>query len=146
MLSSMNATLYLSAKVLHLFFVISWMAGIFYLPRIFVHYVEGSAAGEDVRRLKVMARKLYHFTSMVAVFALASGLWLWLGFHISGGWLHVKLAAVLLLIAYHISMRIYMKRMQGGGQLPSATTLRWYNELPVFILAVILCMVIFKPF
>jgi protoporphyrinogen IX oxidase len=142
----MNATLYFSAKVLHLFFVISWMAGIFYLPRIFVHYVEGSAAGEDVRRLQVMAKRLYHFTSMVAVFALASGLWLWLGFGISGGWLHVKLAFVLLLIAYHISMRIYMKRMQRGGQLPGARTLRWYNELPVIILAGILCMVVFKPF
>jgi protoporphyrinogen IX oxidase len=142
----MNATVYLSAKVLHLFFIISWMAGIFYLPRIFVHFVEGSAAGEDVGRLKVMAKRLYHFTSMVAVFALATGLWLWLGFGLGGGWLHVKLTFVAMLIAYHISMRIYMKRMQNGGQLPSATALRWYNELPVLFLAVILCMVVFKPF
>jgi protoporphyrinogen IX oxidase len=142
----MNATVYLSAKVLHLFFIISWMAGIFYLPRIFVHFVEGTAAGEDVGRLKVMAKRLYHFTSMVAVFALATGLWLWLGFGLGGGWLHVKLAFVAMLIAYHISMRIYMKRMQNGGRLPGATTLRWYNELPVLFLAVILCMVVFKPF
>ena len=142
----MNAIAYPSVKVLHLFFVISWMAGIFYLPRIFVHFVEGSAAGEDVRRLKVMARRLYHFTSMVAVFALASGSWLWLGMGIGGRWLQVKLAFVALLIAYHISMRIYMKRMENGGQLPSATALRWYNELPAFVLAVILCMVVFKPF
>lgn len=142
----MNASLYPWAKALHIFFVMSWMAGVFYLPRIFVHFVEGGAAGEDVRRLKVMARKLYHFTSMVAVFALASGLWLWLGFGFAGGWLHAKLAFVLLLIAYHISMRIYMKRMQNGGQLPSATTLRWYNELPVFILLGILLLVVLKPF
>jgi putative membrane protein len=142
----MSLTLYLSAKVLHLFFVISWMAGIFYLPRIFVHFVEGAAAGEDVRRLKIMARRLYHFTSMVAVLALATGAWLWWGMGFSGGWLHVKLAFVAMLIAYHISMRIYMKRMQSGGKLPGATTLRWYNELPAIILAVILCMVIFKPF
>lgn len=57
----------------------------------------------------------------------------------------MKLALVALLIAYHISMRVYMKRMLNGGQLPSATTLRWYNELPAFVLAAILCMVIFKP-
>jgi putative membrane protein len=139
-------TVYSSAKVLHLFFIISWMAGIFYLPRILVHFVEGGAAGEDVRRLKVMAGRLYHFTSMMAVLALGSGLWLWLGIGIGGGWLHAKLAFVVLLIAYHISMRIYMKRMQSGGQLPSATTLRWYNELPVFILVPILCLVVFKPF
>ena len=90
----MNPRLYPYVKVLHLLAIISWMAGIFYLPRIFVHYVEGQRAGEDVRRLKVMARKLYHFTSMMAVFALASGLWLWLGFGFGGGWLHVKLAMV----------------------------------------------------
>src|SRR5688572_10055981 len=142
----MNATVYLSAKVLHLFFVISWMAGIFYLPRIFVHFVEGRAAGEDVRRPKVMAKRLYHFTSMVAVFALATGLWLWLGFGLGGGWLQVTLAFVAMLIAYHICMRIYTKRMQNDGPLPSATTLRWYNELPVLFLAIILCMVVFKPF
>jgi protoporphyrinogen IX oxidase len=143
----MSLPLYPTAKVLHLFFIISWMAGIFYLPRILVHFVEGGAAGEDVRRLKVMAKRLYHFTSMMAVFALASGLWLWLGIGMQWGkWLHVKLSFVVLLIAYHISMRIFTKRMQNGGQLPSATTLRWYNELPVFILLPILYLVVFKPF
>ena len=143
----MSPVAYFSVKVIHLFFIISWMAGIFYLPRIMVHFVEGSAAGEDVRRLQVMARRLYHFTSMVAVFALASGSWLWLGFGIGQrtSWLHVKLAFVALLIAYHISMRVFTKRMQNGGRLPSATALRWYNELPVFILAGILCMVVFRP-
>ncbi len=142
----MSPTLYYSSKVIHLFFIISWMAGIFYLPRILVHFVEGGAAGEDVRRLQVMARRLYHFTSMMAVLALASGLWLWLGMGFGGGWLHAKLAFVVLLIAYHISMRVYMKRMQSGGRLPSATTLRWYNEMPVFILLPILALVVFKPF
>jgi protoporphyrinogen IX oxidase len=73
-------------------------------------------------------------------------LWLWLGFGLGGGWLQVKLAFVAMLIAYHISMRIYTKRMQNDGPLPSATTLRWYNELPVLFLAIILCMVVFKPF
>jgi putative membrane protein len=142
----MASELYPYAKVLHLFAIISWMAGIFYLPRIFVHYVEGRAAGEDVRRLQVMARKLYHFTSMMAVFALVSGLVLWLGFGFSGGWLHAKLAFVAMLVAYHISMRIYMKRMQRDGRMPSTTTLRWYNELPLAFLLPILWLVVFKPF
>jgi protoporphyrinogen IX oxidase len=133
-------------KAFHLLAIISWMAGIFYLPRIFVHYVEGQTAGEDVRRLKVMARKLYHFTSMMAVFALASGTWLWLGFGFSGGWIHVKLLMVLLLLAYHISTRIYMKRMQRDAPLPSSTALRWYNELPLLILIAILWLVVLKPF
>ena len=136
----------LYVKALHLLFIISWMAGIFYLPRIFVHYVEGQRAGEDVRRLTVMARKLYHFTSIMAVFALATGIWLVLGYGFRGGWLHAKLLMVALLIAYHISMRVYMKRMQRGAALPSATTLRWYNELPLFILIAILWLVVVKPF
>jgi putative membrane protein len=133
-------------KALHLLFIISWMAGIFYLPRIFVHYVEGRAAGEDVRRLQVMARKLYHFTSMMAVFALATGIWLMAGYGFRGGWLHAKLSMVVLLVAYHISMRVYMKRMQRDAALPSATALRWYNELPLLILAAILYFVVLKPF
>ena len=133
-------------KAVHLLAIISWMAGIFYLPRIFVHYVEGMKAQEDVRRLKVMARKRYHFTSMMAVFALATGLGLWLGFGIGGGWLHAKLAMVALLIGYHISMRVYMKRMQVDGVLPGSTALRWYNELPLVILVLILYFVVLKPF
>jgi putative membrane protein len=136
----------LYVKALHLLAVISWMAGIFYLPRIFVHYVEGKNAGEDVRRLKVMARKLYHFTSMVAVFALASGLYLWLGFGFSGGWLHAKIAVVVLLIGYHISSRVFMKRMQRDAPLPRSATLRWYNELPLVLLLAILWLVVLKPF
>jgi protoporphyrinogen IX oxidase len=136
----------LYAKALHLLAIISWMAGIFYLPRLFVHFVEGRTAGEDVRRLKIMAHRLYHFTSVMAVFAIASGIWLWLGFGFSGGWIHVKLAAVALLVAYHISTRIFMKRMQRDAALPSATTLRWYNELPLLLLVAILYLVVLKPF
>jgi protoporphyrinogen IX oxidase len=142
----MNAALYPYVKVLHLLFAISWMAGIFYLPRILVHYVEGQKAGEDVRRLKVMARKLYHFTSAMGVLAIVLGLTLWLGFHISGGWLHAKLTLVALLVVYHISTRVFVKRMQRDEPLPRAVTLRLYNEAPVLILLGILWLVILKPF
>src|SRR6185437_13614500 len=78
-------------KALHVLAVIAWLAGIFYLPRIFVHYAEGHSRGEDVRRLVVMARRLFGFMTLMAVFALAFGLVLWLGFHDSGRWLMVKL-------------------------------------------------------
>src|SRR5512139_3946862 len=142
----MNAAWYPYVKTFHLLAIISWMSGIFYLPRIFVHYVEGQNAGEDVRRLKVMARKLYHFTSMLAVFALASGVWLWIGFGFGGGWLHAKLAIVMLLIGYHISARMFMKRMLRDAPLPRSVTLRWYNEAPVLILLAILWLVVVKPF
>ena len=133
-------------KAFHLLAIISWMAGIFYLPRIFVHYVEGLKAGEDVRRLKVMARKLYGFTTIMAVFALGSGTGLWLGFGFAGGWLHAKLAMVALLVAFHLSMRVYTRRLQSDGAMPGSTALRWYNELPLLILVPILYFVVFKPF
>lgn len=133
-------------KAAHILFVISWMAGIFYLPRIFVHFVEGQAAGEDVRRLKVMAKKLYHFASVMGVLAIASGLWLWLRHGFAGGWIHAKLTLVLLMVGFHLSMRVYSKRMINGGSLPGSTTLRWYNELPLVLLIGILWLVVVKPF
>jgi protoporphyrinogen IX oxidase len=133
-------------KALHLLFIISWMAGIFYLPRIFVHYVEGRAAGEDVRRLRVMGRKLYHFTSVMAVLAIVTGTTLWWVFwQGTGWWIDAKLGMVGLLIAYHITMRVYVKRMQADGVMPSSLMLRLYNELPLLILLPILYFVVFKP-
>ena len=133
-------------KAFHLLFIISWMAGIFYLPRIFVHYVEGRKAGEDVRRLRVMGRKLYHFTSVMAVLALLSGTTLWLVFwQGTGWWIDAKLGMVALLVAYHVTMRFYMKRMQADGTMPSSVMLRLYNELPLLILLPILYFVVFKP-
>jgi putative membrane protein len=133
-------------KTAHVLMVMSWVAGLFYLPRIFVHYAEGQRGGEDVRRLTIMARKLYHFMSVMAVLALATGGWLWLGYGITGRWLHAKLAMVLLLIAYHIAARVLMKRMQVGRALPGPVALRWFNELPLLALIPLLYFVIAKPF
>jgi putative membrane protein len=133
-------------KTFHVLMVMSWVAGLFYLPRIFVHYAEGQRAGEDVRRLRVMARKLYHFMSAMAVLSLASGAWLWLGYGITGRWLHAKLATVVLLIVFHVWMRVLMKRMQGDGALPSPLTLRVINEAPLLALIPLLYFVIAKPF
>jgi putative membrane protein len=82
----------------------------------------------------------------MAVFALGTGVWLMMAYGFRGGWLHAKLLMVALLVAYHISARVYMKRMQRDAALPSATALRWYNELPLLILVAILWLVVLKPF
>src|SRR3569623_1151590 len=137
---------YFVVKTAHVLMVMSWVAGRFYLPRIFVHYAEGLRAAEDVRRLKVMARKLYHFMSAVAVLALGTGLWLWLGFGVTGGWLHAKIAMVVLLIVFHIAMRVLMKRMQADAPLPGPTALRILNEVSLVALIPLLYFVIAKPF
>ncbi|PSL14070.1 putative membrane protein [Marinobacterium halophilum] len=133
-------------KMLHILAMTSWMAGIFYLPRIFVHYVEGREAGQDVARLEIMARKLYGFMTIMAVFTLGLGLWLWLGYSFSGGWLHAKLLFVALLIGFHFWCRAYLQQMQRGELSRSGRYFRLYNELPLLIFIPILIFVVVKPF
>ena len=133
-------------KMFHILAMTSWMAGIFYLPRIFVHYVEGKEAGQDVDRLKVMGRKLYGFMSIMALFTLGLGTWLWLGYGFSGGWLHAKLTFVGLLMGYHFWCYSYLKKMKGDKLDCSGRYFRLFNELPLLIFIPILIFVVVKPF
>jgi protoporphyrinogen IX oxidase len=133
-------------KALHLIAVIAWLAGLFYLPRIFVHYAEGRAHGEDVRRLVIMARRLFAFMTLMALFALAFGLWLWLGFHDEGRWLTVKLVLVLGLIGYHAACLALMRRLGVEGAFPGAATLRWFNEAALLLVVPIVILAVVKPF
>ncbi|HEX4024018.1 MAG TPA: CopD family protein [Steroidobacteraceae bacterium] len=133
-------------KALHVLAVIAWLAGIFYLPRIFVHYAEGRAHGEDVRRLIVMARRLFGFMTMMAVIALLLGLWLWLGFHDSGLWLMVKLLFVLALIGYHIACRVLLGRLIHQRPMPGSLALRLFNESALLIVVPIILLAVVKPF
>ena len=133
-------------KALHLFAVIAWLAGLFYLPRIFVHYAEGAIAGEDVRRLVVMARRLFTFMSIMAVFALLFGLWLWLGFHDSGRWLMLKLVFVLGLIGYHLACRVLLGKLERAAPMPSSFALRLFNEAALLLVVPIILLAVVKPF
>jgi protoporphyrinogen IX oxidase len=137
-------------KTLHLLFVIAWLSALFYLPRIFVHYVEGKAAGEDVRRLAIMGRKLYRFGHVMMALALLFGAWLWIWLAklhaLSGHWLHAKLALVAVLIVYYSFCKRLLLRAERGADLPSSTVLRVLNEAPVLIVLAILALVIVKPF
>ncbi|GAB6034496.1 CopD family protein [Galenea microaerophila] len=134
--------------VFHILFVMSWMAGLFYLPRIFVHYVEGQENGEGVDRLVVMAQKLYKFMTLIMMFAIGTGIALWvLYFPATAGWLHVKVTLVLLLLAYHLWCKVQVKRMAENHQLNhTGVFYRWMNEIPLFLLFGILVLVVFKPF
>ncbi len=106
-------------KTLHIVFVTSWFAGLFYLPRIFVNLAmvaPGSIAERD--RLLLMARKLMRFTTLLAVPAVGLGLWLWLGYGIGkgpgNGWLHAKLTVVLLLLGYHHACGVLLRKFVAG--------------------------------
>ena len=132
-------------KTFHIVAVMAWMAGIFYLPRIFVHYVEGRAAGEDVRRLLIMARRLFGFMSLLAIIAIALGLWMWLGYGDGGRWLHIKLVFVVGLIIYHAVCHQLLLRMRNDRPLPSGLALRLLNESALLLLVPIVALAVFKP-
>src|SRR6185437_236971 len=136
---------FLSIKALHLIAVIAWLVGLFYLPRIFVHYAEGREHGEDVRRLVTMARRLFGFMTLMAAFAITLGLWLWLGFHDSGRWLMVKLALVAGLIGYHLICGALLKRARAQGSLPSSRRLRVFNKAALLLVAPIIFLSVLKP-
>jgi putative membrane protein len=133
-------------KSLHVIAVIAWLAGLFYLPRIFVHYAEGAAAGEDVRRLIIMARRLYTFMSVMGGFAVLFGLWMWLGYHDTGRWLMIKLVFVLALIIYQGICRALKMRMQRAAPMPSPLALRILNESALLIVVPIILLAVMKPF
>lgn len=134
-------------KALHIVFVTAWFAGLFYLPRIFVNL----ALESDPRargRLLVMARKLYRFMTLLAVPALAFGLWLWLGYGIGAatGWMHAKLAIVVLLLGYHHACGRLLARFERGAPARSHVWFRWFNEAPVLLLVAVVVLVVVKPF
>ena len=137
----------LVVKTLHLWMVISWFAGLFYLPRIFVNLAMVPADSVAERnRLLLMAGKLYRFMTPLGVLAVASGLWLWLGYGFAGGWLHAKLALVGLLALYHWHCGRVLGEFWSGGNSKSHVWFRFYNELPVIVLLVVLYLVVLKPF
>ncbi|MGH8076124.1 MAG: CopD family protein [Lysobacter sp.] len=137
---------YLWTKTFHLVFVIAWMATVFYLPRILVNLVEAGDEPAVRARLLLMGRRLYGFGHTMFGLAAVLGVTLWLHFGIKGGWLHAKLALVALLLAYYIISGRWLKGGAAGRALPSARTLRWFNELPVVVLVAIVYLVLAKPF
>jgi putative membrane protein len=137
--------MYLWIKALHIVFIASWFAGLFYLPRIYVNLAQESNPAV-VERLLGMARRLYRFTTILMVPALLLGLWLWLGFGIKGGWLHAKLALVVLVIGYHHACGSLLKKFERGVNTRSHKWFRMFNEVPVLLLLAIVILVVVKPF
>jgi putative membrane protein len=134
-------------KSLHIIFVVSWFAGLFYLPRIYVNLAMVAEDSDAERaRLLLMARKLYRFMMPLAVLALVFGTWLWLGYGITGGWMHAKLALVLVLVAYHLYCGKLLKVFETQGNIRGHVWYRWFNELPVLVLAAVVFLVVLRPF
>jgi protoporphyrinogen IX oxidase len=132
-------------KAFHIIFVISWFAGLFYLPRIFVNLAMSTQEAER-ERLLLMAHKLYRFMTPLGVLALALGIWLWLGYGFTGKWLMLKLTLVLLLIFYHTYCGKLLKMFRLGLNTRSHLWYRWFNEIPVLLMSAIVILVVVKPF
>jgi putative membrane protein len=133
-------------KALHIIFMVTWFAGLFYLPRLFVYHAQATdPTGSE--RFKLMERKLY-FGIMLpgAALTIVFGVWLWLGYGISGGWLLAKLALVGLLIAYHVYCGKLLADFKHDRNRRSQVWLRWFNELPVLVLVGVVLLVVVKPF
>ena len=133
-------------KSLHLIFVVSWFAGLFYLPRLFVYHA-GATDAVSIERFKVMERRLYRGIMMPAmVLTLASGLWLWLRYGFTGGWIHAKVFLVVLLVAYHFWLRRMLGDFARDANRRSDRFYRIVNELPTVLLIAIVILVVVKPF
>jgi putative membrane protein len=136
-------------KTLHIIFVTSWFAGLFYLPRIFVNLAQdNNPAVQD--RLILMAQKLYRFMTILMIPALVFGLILWLYYGVGKGpgsaWMHAKLLLIIFLIGYHHMCGAMIKKFRAGNNKKSHVWYRWFNEVPVLLLTIIVVLVVIKPF
>src|SRR5262245_1198114 len=133
-------------KALHVIFMVTWFAGLFYLPRLFVyHAMTEDLAGRE--RFKLMERKLYYgIMTPGAVLTVVFGAWLWLAYGMSGGWLHAKLVLVGVLIAYHLWCGRLLRVFKEDRNTRSHVWYRWFNEFPVIILLAVVILAVVKPF
>jgi protoporphyrinogen IX oxidase len=134
-------------KSLHIVFMVTWFAGLFYLPRLFVYHALATDAPSH-ERFKLMERKLYWgIMTPGAVLTMAFGVWLWLGwFRGAGAWLHAKMALVALLVVYHLWCGHLLRAFAAGRNRRGHVWLRWFNEIPVVILLATVLLVVLKPF
>lgn len=133
-------------KAFHIIAVVTWFAALFYLPRLFVYHAMSDDAISN-ERFKIMERKLYRgIMTPSAMVAVTLGLWLWLGYGFSGGWLHAKLTLVIVLLAYHVYCGKLLRDFRDDRNQRSHVFYRWFNEFPVLILVAVVILVVVKPF
>ena len=139
-------SIYNWVKILHISFVVAWMAGLLYLPRLFVYHKENENENKTVAIFKVMEKRLYFYImNPAAVLVWFSGIYLG---HVLGfdTWLIVKIGVVFIMTAYHILLGIHLNDFKLDKQIRTSRYFRIINEVPFFLLFIILIMVIMKPF
>ncbi|OQW38395.1 MAG: hypothetical protein A4S08_09720 [Proteobacteria bacterium SG_bin4] len=132
-------------KSFHIIFMVTWFAGLFYLPRLFVyHAMCDDQPGKE--RFKIMERKLYYgIMTPGALLTIVFGVWLWLGYGFSGSWLYAKLALVIVLMIYHYYCGKFVTTFKNDNNRHGHIFYRWFNEFPVLILFAVVILVVIKP-
>lgn len=140
--------MYFWLKALHIIFMVSWFAGLFYLPRLFVN-IQLTESPDVKRHLNIMARKLYRFVTPFLFLTVIFGAWMavlnWDYFK-SAGWFHAKMTLMVLLIGYHFSCGYFRRQLEAGTCLKSHVFFRFFNEAPVLILFAAVILAVVKPF
>jgi len=134
-------------KSLHIIFVVTWFAGLFYLPRLYVYHAM-SDDRPSIERFKIMERKLYWgIMTPGGVLTAVFGFWMWLGYGMGAGqlWMHAKLLVVALLIAYHVWCGILLADFRHDRNRRSHVWYRWFNEAPTLLLIAAVFLVVLKP-
>jgi len=140
---------YAIVKSLHIIFMVTWYAGLFYLPRLFVYHALAPADDRvGIERFKTMERKLYvGIMAPGAVLTIVFGLWLWFGFGVTGGWMHAKAALVAVLVLLHAYLGVLLRDFARDRNRHGHVFYRWLNEIPALpLLVVIVWLVVAKPF
>lgn len=135
-------------KALHVIAVIAWMAGMLYLPRLFVYHADSEAGSAKSETFKVMERRLLRaIINPAMIVTWATGLWLgWYGFGFQAGWLHAKIALVLVLSGVHGYLSASVRRFASDMNEKSSRHWRIVNEVPTLLMVAIVILVIVKPF
>ena len=136
-------------KALHIFFMIAWMAGIFYLPRLFVYNAQSQSA-QVKAQLNIMQRRLWYFVTPFALLTLVFGILVIYSYGLTwfklSGWMHVKLAIVTLFYVYHVYLFVLMRRFLENKNIHGAKFYRFLNEAPVLALLAVVILAVVKPF
>jgi len=134
-------------KAWHVIFMVTWFAGLFYLPRLFVYHASTTDSA-GIERFRVMERRLFAIMTIGAVMTAAFGLWLvaWNPSLLQTGWMRVKLALVLPLIGYHFWNWRLLRDFAAGRNARSARWYRWFNEIPSLLLIGIVLLAVVRPF
>lgn len=135
-------------KAFHIIFMVTWFAGLFYLPRLFVYHAMTQAPA-TADQFKIMERKLFFgIATPGGILTIVFGLWLWLGFGIGtdSGWMLAKLALVIVLVIYHLWCGRMLSEFRDDRNTRSHVFYRWFNEFPLLVLVAVVLLAVFKPF